>query len=600
MNCDVTPRHRELWLALALTTVLFGLAHGHALGEPFIVNDDTRQQLFWTQQWQDPELYKNDRLADYAQRYVTWGVKIVYRLASYVVSPLEFSKYLAGLEFIVLGGLLFALGRGLAGRAAGWAVLCLYWLSPFFLHTISGGLARSFGAPLMALFWLSWQQGQTTHTAAVQHLARMGILVSLLLLGLFLPYIYALCGLALGLGWLVGRMRRFPSPPAPTRWQDYVVIVISALPVLLYNQELAGSGFGPMVDAAQMQGNPLFGPLGRFPIVPVPSLLHELVARPLERLLPFREFGPVPGTLVALCTLPILWAGARVANWRSLLGKLRPFLFLLAASVVLYFAARLLLLALFIPSRYLEYTTNLGYVVLFGCLLGLATKKWLSRLPWSAVLGGCLIVLCLALAGLRLHGEGLYDYGEDAPLYAAVRQTPASALYAGHPYTMDNVLTFGRRSVLASYELAHPWSKGLWHMLEPRLESMVQAYYARDVASVRKFCKKWGIDYMVMDEAHFSRGFMLPGRQLVPVCQAPMPDLAHTVCKTLGLRFPIVVQHGKRLGYPGDHPLFEPYGSRIARRAGEGREFALLDRKEFPGREMRPGLWLLDMREEGQ
>lgn len=591
MKRDAFPPQRDVWLAFGLTALLFIAAHGYSLGDPYIVNDDTRQQLFWMQQWREPGLYPDSWLADYSQRYVTWGVQGIYRLAAQVMSPLEFSKYLTGIEFTALGGLLFVLGRGLAGRAAGWAVLCLFWLSPFFLHTMSGGLARSFGAPLMALFWLSWQQG--AGGGGWRQLARPGMLVALLLLGLFLPYIWALCGLALGLAWIWGRVKPAQAPPAPRLWRDYLVVAVSALPVFLYNQELAGSGFGPMVSEAQMQGDPVFGPLGRFPIVPVPSLFFELVARPLERLLPFREFGPVLGGVVALAAVWLAWQGGRRVAWRQLLPRLRPLFFLLAASLLLWGAARVLLLALFIPSRYLEYTSNLAWVVLPGVLVGVLLQHWFRGRQWPAVLA---VLLVLGAAGWRLHGEALHDYGDDAPLFDAVRATEKDALFAGHPYAMDNVLTFGRRKALATYELAHPWSQGLWRRLRPRLEDMLAAYYARDAETVREFCQTWNVDYIVLHEQHYSRAFMLPGRQLVPVCQAPMPDLAHTFCRALDLRFPVTIRLGARQEFPSDHPMFAPYGGRIARLARGEQDFALLDRRAFPGVEVSPGVWLLDMR----
>lgn len=599
MQMEATSSRRDIWLALALTACLFAVVHGHGLGDPWMANDDARQQLFWMQQWQEPGLYPEAGagalLLHYAKDYVPLGVRELYRLASFALPPLEFSKVLTGLEFVTLGGLLFALGRGLAGRFAGWAVLCVYWLSPFFLHTISGGLARSFGAPLMALFWLSWQQGREEAKASSvcsrPYPARLGVTASLLLLGLFLPYIWAVCALALALGWLLGRLKVSTPPPAPGKWWDYPVLAVSAVPVLLFNMVLANGGFGPMVTEAEMQGDPVFGPLGRFPILPVPSLFFELVSRPWERLLPFREFGPVAGALVGLALFWLLWRGLRRCDVKALARRSWPFFCIVAASLALYFLARLMLLALFIPSRYLEYTTNLGYCVLLGVLLAAALRPWLRR----PLLQGALVLLCLVLAGWRLHGEALHDYGEQAPLYEAVRETGLDALFAGHPYTMDNVLTFGRREVLASYELAHPWSKGLWERMRPRLEDMLGAYYARDAATVRAFAEKWRVDYMVVDTRHFSRMFMLPGRQFVPVCQAPMPDAAHSLCRALGLRFPVLVQPGGRHGFPGDHPLFAPYGEEIARLARRAGTYALLDREAFPGHEVQDGVWLVDV-----
>ncbi len=576
---------KDVWLALALTCVVFWFAHGDVLFAPYVSNDDVRQQVYWMQSWEDPALYQNDLLTEYAQRYVPWGVKGLYRLASPLVDPITFSKLLAGFEYIILGILLFLLGNGFGGRSTAWGVLCVYWLSPFFLHTISGGLARSFGAPLMALFWLCWQRGEGRG-------ARWGLLASMVLMGLVIPYIYALCGLALAIGWVLGRLHLMRQPPAPRRLLDYLVLLGAAAPVLFFNHELAGSGFGPMASAQDMAGSPLFGPLGRFPIVPVPSLLYELVARPWERLLPFRELGLFPGILTAVLILLLAVLGARRVAWKKMWPGLQPFLCLFLASFFLYIAARMVLLALFIPSRYWEYTTNLGYCVLLGCMLGRYAG---SRIQWKFV-GVALVVLCLGMASQRLRYEALGFYGAYAPLYSTVRETDTNAVFAGHPYTLDNVLTFGRRKVLASYELAHPWSVGYWKRLSPRLEHMLRAYYAKDVDVVRDFCETWDVDYFVVDARDFSQAFVTPQRSVVPLAEAPLPDWLRTITKALDVRFPVIVWAGKRLPLPGDHPMFAPYGEMVHQWAQLPGKFVLLDDTLFPGREVMPGVKLVDVR----
>lgn len=581
---------RDLLLALAATTLLFALVHGAQVTAPYVVNDDVRQQLFWMQAWQEPGLYADDLLTEYAKRYVTWGVTGLYWLAAPLLDPLTFSKVLTGLEFVALGGLLFLVGRSLAGRSGAWGTLCAYWLMPFFLYTMSGGLARSFGAPLMALFWLAWLRGGDPDPGA-QRLGRWGLLAALLLLGLFLPYIYALCALALGLGFVLGRLRLLQSPPMPKVWWEYALVALSALPVLLYTLELSRAGFGPMVTTAEMAGDPAFGPLGRFQILPVPSLFFELVARPWERILPFRELTPVGGVLVGLLLGVVAVVGARRMAWRPLLPRLQGAACILAASLLLWVVARVLLLALFIPSRYLEYTTNLFYCVLLGLLVGAAFRNWTRR----PVLAVGLVLLALGGGALRLDGEGLYDYSEDAALTLAVRRTEPSALFAGHPYTMDNVLTFGRRKVLAAYELAHPWSRGYWEQARPAFEAMLTAYYAKDPELVRKFCQTYKVDYLIVDERHFGRAFTESQRQLVPVCQAPMPEQVHSLCRALGLRFPVLVRHGERLGFPGDHPMFAPYGERIRAQAARPGAFALLDESLFPGEPIAPHYRLIPM-----
>ena len=77
----------EITVAL-ISGAVFVLAHFQALANPFIINDDVRQQLYWMQQWQDPALFRGDFLTGYARAYVPWGVKGLYWLASWWVSPL--------------------------------------------------------------------------------------------------------------------------------------------------------------------------------------------------------------------------------------------------------------------------------------------------------------------------------------------------------------------------------------------------------------------------------------------------------------------------------------------------------------------------------
>ncbi|HEY9072749.1 MAG TPA: hypothetical protein VIN67_01345, partial [Desulfobaccales bacterium] len=144
----------DLLAVAILSGVIFILAHLKALTNPYVINDDVRQQLFWMQQWLDPQLFKGDLLAHYARDYVPWGVKGFYWLASWVANPISFSKVLPGLLFIFLALCLYRIGLKLGGRRLAWTMVAVYWLMPFFLDNLAGGLARSFAAPLLAFFWL--------------------------------------------------------------------------------------------------------------------------------------------------------------------------------------------------------------------------------------------------------------------------------------------------------------------------------------------------------------------------------------------------------------------------------------------------------------
>ncbi len=146
------------------------------------------------QQWLDPELFSGDLLADYARHYVPWGVKGLYWLASWVTDPISFSKILPGLLLVFLALCLFQIALKLGGRRLAWTTLAVFWLMPFFLDNLAGGLARAFAAPLLAFFWLSWQEDWP-----------WGMGAALLLQALFIPYIFLVTALATGLAWLAGR-----------------------------------------------------------------------------------------------------------------------------------------------------------------------------------------------------------------------------------------------------------------------------------------------------------------------------------------------------------------------------------------------------------
>ncbi|MGA9754718.1 MAG: hypothetical protein WBV23_06210, partial [Desulfobaccales bacterium] len=183
-------RPQLAWVVL-LSGAVFLCAHLPAFTNPFVINDDVRQQIYWMQQWLDPGLFRDDLLTDYARYYVPWGVKAIYWLASWVIGPLAFSKILPGLLFVFLGLCLFQIGAKLGDRILAWTTLGIYWLTPFFLDNLAGGLARGFAAPLLALLLLAWLDRRPWLMA-----------LALLLQAFFIPYIFLVGAAAVTLAWL--------------------------------------------------------------------------------------------------------------------------------------------------------------------------------------------------------------------------------------------------------------------------------------------------------------------------------------------------------------------------------------------------------------
>jgi hypothetical protein len=578
-------------LVVILSAAIFVFAHFQALTNHWVINDDVRQQIFWMQQWEDAELFQGDLLTDYARAYVPWGVKGLYRLASPIldphtfakllpglsfmtlslwgrglyplpsagVGPIIFSKWLPGLLFVFLGWCLFRIGAHLGSRRLAWFTAGVYWLTPFFLDNLSGGLARAFAAPLLAWFCLCWLEARP-----------WGLGLVLLLLALFIPYIFLVAAGATVLAWLAGRTGRWAAP-AWLNWGHLLTVALGAGLVWLMNQEFNAGGFGPLVSAAEMVHRPEFTSQGRFPILPVPSLFWELVS-PWEGIAPF-DLGVMGGALGGVLLLVVVVWGGRLLDWQHLKSRLQPFGYLLLASLLFYILARVFLLKLFIPDRYLIYTLNLCYCLGLALCLNAAirSRAWPRWLPAAAV------ALVVVRAGLRLQNVGLKDFSPYRPLCRALAQTPKTALIAGHPNLMDNIPTFAQRRVLVNYELAHPWSKGYWQQIRPRLEDLFTAYYATDPGVVRDFCRRYQVSFLVVDDRHFTPEFLAGGRFLAPFNQ------------------PLQTK-GDRLAERVDCPFFAPFDAEIRRLVQSWRAFVLLRQDLFPAMMVGEHQRVLDLR----
>jgi len=550
----------ELVVAL-MSGVIFVFAHYPALTNPFIINDDVRQQLFWMQQWQEPALFKGDFLAGYARHYVPWGVKALYWLASWFTAPLFFAKILPGILFVFLAVCLFKIGTRLSGRRLGWMMVAVYWLMPFFLDNLAGGLARAFAAPLLALFWLGWQE------------ERPGVMgTALVLQALFIPYIFLVAAPAALLAWLLAYLGADQPPPFPAQASHFFVLGLAAALVFAMDLQFNASGYGPLVTAREMVNHPEFYAHGRYQILPEPSFLWALIS-PWEFIPPFHEWGPVAGGLVCAGLLALMAIGLWRLDWRAWAKRLKPAGYLLLASFSLYCLARILLLRLFVPDRYLMYTLSLFYCL----LLALALEQALRVARWPRHLAIAALVAAACLGAWRLTGVGLKDYSAYRALYSALATTPKDALIAGQPNLMDTIPTFARRRAFATYELAHPWSRGYWAKLKPRLEDLFRAYYASDPQVVVDFCRKYGIDFIIVDDRHFTPAFLKGGEFRFPYDKPYVPGTSHYLTEI------------------DRCPFFAPFDKQIQKLTQGRQHFALLS-DTFHPRFIDRHIRLLDMR----
>ncbi len=489
---DSCRRYDGLVIML-MTCCVYVVAHRASLTNAFVINDDVRQQIFWMRQYLSPELYPSSILVDYAKSYVPYGVRWIYWLGSFFMDPVQFTKVVTGGLFVMLAVVMSEMGRYFVGRIGGYVAAVVVWLMPFFLNNISGGLSRGFAAPLLALFAL----GLLRKRAWV-------VFCALVLMALCIPYIWVLAAGASLLGFFAGYIYKEWRPVFPQTWLQCFLGGCTAIPVWLFKSQMDVLGFGPLAAMADMVDShgvplPLYTQAGRFEILPLPNPFIDLVYHPFEKIGLFLDLGLFAGILSLVVLLSFLVLGFRRVDWREMGRKAQPIIVVGLSSLLLYVAARSMVVKLFVPDRYVQYSVALAYALFFTIIFAALVKAWKVS---ARVKIGVLLVCCL-LAMIRLSGESLYDYREDSALASIVQESPVESIFAGPPRQMDNVLTFGQRDVLFSFELAHPWNLGYWRAIEPRLKDTIHVLFAERIDAVRQFAKKYNVHFMIVDPDWF-------------------------------------------------------------------------------------------------
>ena len=488
-------------IVAAAAMAVYMIAHWQAFRSPFVINDDVRQQIFWMQQWLEPNIYPNDYLAGYARDYVSWGVIAIYRVASVFMDPLQFTKVLTGILFVLSALLIYCLCLELRDDLAALMGVCIYFLFGLFLGEMSGGLPRAFAFPLLIGYLC---------LLARKHLLLAAITV--LVQSIFIPYIFLLCLTThlFYLAHLIGRsLVRHEADDSKTPTVriaiQFIPLTIGACLMMLKYVVFKSPRFGSLVGMQEIAGKIEYTAVGRYEVL---RPFHKELIEHWTFILPFHEWGPIAGwcSFAAVVGLAVFAISRPRKNIYP--GAFRVFVYLMAASFILYVLSCSIPLKLFIPARYLEYSLTVFYCIcLAACLKIVIDHLNLKRIvfPW-------LFLFLTLLGALRLHNVELFDYSAYSPLYRFFDSTPVDAVVAGHPEVMDNVMTFSRRKAFVTYKLSHAWIQPYWSVIKQRTYDLFDAYYSNSAEQIRNFCKRNGIGYIVVREEDFSEQRLREGK----------------------------------------------------------------------------------------
>lgn len=498
---------RNYYLLIVIISALFvyGVGHFQALTNQYVINDDVRQQIYWMQRWQDPDLFRNDVLTRYAENYVPIGVKSIYYAFSGVMNPVQFSKVVTGFLFVINAVLLFLIGCRFGDNFTALIFSTGSLLFTSFITKISGGMSQSFAYPLMLLY---------LYYLASENL--LGASVAIMIQSIFNPYIFVLCSLTHSLYLLKNHGRLVveifwpslrPSASGISLFKLFLLnvpIIIGVVAMIVQHVFLRTTEFGDLISWVDIYGHVEYTSAGRYQLVPGPTFFWEIF-RPVTLLVLFDDYGNVAGVLSSFAGLTIFFWAIAINKWTVNVSSLWFMAYLITASVILYFVSYEVIMRLFLPRRYVEFSFNLIYCIIFAACVSSISRS-LNLKTRHLVL---LVMILVGLGSLRIYNVGIYDYSKDSDLYDFMSQTPKDSVVAGPPEVIDNVVTFSRRKGFVTFELSHTWFTRYWKTIKKRTFDFFDLYYADDPAMIRDFAQRNGIDYMIVRERDFDPENML-------------------------------------------------------------------------------------------
>lgn len=489
------------WLGWALERLLVVAAVAYTLRFAYQQTPDLldRRVLEWDARafalaafrYHGSGLFPSSLPVDFVASVCTPGWKAVYWLGTLFLDPFALSK---GLPFLGLALLLwhgFALGRQIGGLALGAGCVLVLVHCSLIWDRMVGANPRAFGFPLLVVFLRYALAG-----------AERKVLATLVLQAACYPSVFVVCAPAWGLCSLLepDRLRRI------VRLGLAGLLSVALIPSA-YGRVDPRLGKPPTYAEAatlrQMQ------PGGAQPFYPLPPPSFSLKTALHQTLGPSGK--PVWPAAQAFCSraaplpaLTLLVVAAVAAAWRRA-RRLVVFAAMLVSSLLAFAVSYPLAYRLFLPERFLTYTwpVLLPLAVLLGLREGLC--RWL---PHAASTSATLVVAALIFLGYGdgLPGRiGLHDWRQqDTTVTRYLRTLPPQVTVAAQPRVGTFVLAFAQRQAYLAATtnmLPHAYRYGL--EMERRFEAFYRAYYARDLADIRRFMRSERVDYLIVDARDF-------------------------------------------------------------------------------------------------
>lgn len=487
-------------VALLLMAPAFLQAYGSG---KFVVQDDVRQHVAWTQRFENPSFFPNDHIADYFQSAAPVGYSALYRVVAFLgIPPLGFAKFLPFPLSLFIGWLTFRVTLAIVpdSVAAFFSALFLQ-LNIWLKDDVPSSTPRAFAIPLTLIFLdcllrKKWRSGA----------------VALVLQALFYPPMVPVSIATWGLSILsLKDLRQRPIRIGlPIRSFVASVCVVG---ILLGYFAFRMKPYGPLVTRGDAVGMPEFGILGRTSyFTPNPTVFWLWAERSGALPTEWFQFPVAPPQVWLVIAVPLL---ALIGGTRFLKGewvtRARPVMMFLGSAVGFFSLAHLLLFRLYLPSRHLQNPVRISIALCAGILAAGVGRGILDALPKPdlkpslgrlllgiGVLGVLAYPVAMNAAIAGCFPNTRYVVGGHADLYGFLKTLPMSARLACLDEEGNNFQVFAGRSVMAGRESAIPYHSGYYRVIRERAGRILRIQYGTDLADIQNELRALGATHLVI------------------------------------------------------------------------------------------------------
>lgn len=502
------------WFTLSLTfaTIYAFQALQKAFASEYVVQDDARQFVFWMQRFVDPELLRNDLMAEYYQSITPPGFASFYWLMAIIgIAPLLLSKILPAILALVTTIYVFGVAIEIFPiPAAGFLSTLLLNHSIWMRNDVASATPKAFAYPLFAAFLYYLLRGSL-----------LPCLVAIALEGLFFaPMAFISMGILLLrlLNWQKGRL-------SLSRDRKDFLFCLTGLGVAflsLLPYAIASSKFGPLITISEAKSVPEFMVGARVSFFYNNNPLAFWFAGPETGIFPY--VGPAQLFIGILLPVLLLFS-ARFPLTEQISSKIKILTETVLASFAMFFAAHLLMFKLYGPSRYTQHSLRIvlaiASAILLITLLDITFRAYLNyqsktppqspRTPLKKkilllpLLFSFLIFLALIIYPhtLRFFPRPGYVVGETTALYQYLQQQPKDSVIASLSLEANNLPTFAKRPILVAREYSLPFHTKYYGQIRQRVIDLITAQYNPDLDRVRQFIQKYGVDFWLLDSSAF-------------------------------------------------------------------------------------------------